>query len=185
MGQIPDTCQGDFSPELLSGSQITHNLHRTHATHTEASLLIPGEAGACMYRAQKLPRKALTVHSRYSVFQEITVSGAPRVSYSCRLEKRHSPVPGLARVCILWLILRNLYSASPTAEHFCSCICTRDDMSCLHMSESPLHWLYPSESSWPARQQCKLCRAPAWVTGCAKSNTRDLIFHLGGLYNHH
>lgn len=119
-----------MSLELLSGSQITHNLHRTHATPTEeqslTSSLIPEEVGTCMYMAQKLPRKALTVHSRYSVLQEITVPGAPGVSYSCRLEELPSSVPQLVRACPLGLVLRNLYSASPTAEHFWSYICTRD-----------------------------------------------------------
>lgn len=65
-------------------------------------------------------------HSSQQVFQEITVPGAPGVSYSCRLEELPSPVPGLARVCTLGLVLRNLYCASPTTEHFCSCICSGD-----------------------------------------------------------
>lgn len=58
-----------------------------------------------MYRAQKSPRKALIGHSMYSVFQEITVPGAPGLSYSCGLEELHGPVPGLARACTLGLVL--------------------------------------------------------------------------------
>lgn len=88
-----------------------------------------------------------------------SVSGAPRVRYSCGLEELHSPVPGLARACTLWTGPEESVLCKPYCRAFLQLYLHQGcDMSCLHMSESPLHWLCPSESSWPARQQCKLCR---------------------------
>lgn len=91
--QIPGIYQGDLSPGLLSGRQITHNLHRAHASPPEeqslASFSIPEGAGRCMCSSQKLPGKVPKARGMRSVFQQITVPRARGLGDSWRPEELH------------------------------------------------------------------------------------------------
>jgi len=107
---------------------------------------IPEGAGRCVCKPQLLPRKVHIAHGMRSVFQKITVPGAPGLGCSWRLERLHSPGPGTQEGprLVPGMVGRKPYSITSAARTCLQLYLYQGcDMSRLRMSKPPLELSVP------------------------------------------